>query len=255
MTAASAAEMPVKAQRASLLAPEPVSSGFYLEFFGGVVSPDVGAATDRNCASVAPLALIPCGTSAALNPDDGWRIGGGVGYRFNRFFRGDFTLSHTEFSGTGLDVPAGTANGGADFSALTGLFTGYFELSSLFAPRTFGIFTPYIGAGIGFSRNEISNVRIALIAAPTTTATFAGGSTTEFAWTFVAGTGISLAALGWPRATFDVRYRYIDHGKAVTDAGTQQVLVGGVPAFALQRTGIQTNVETHAAEFGLRWAM
>jgi opacity protein-like surface antigen len=251
-TGASAADMPLKAPA---FVPPASVYGVYVGVFGGRVHPNVDPATDRDCASIAPLALIPCGTTAALNPKDGWRVGGLVGYQFNNWLRADFSLSHTKFSGDGLDVPAGTANGHADFKTLTGLFTGYLELAGLFSPNAFGPFRPYVGAGLGFSRNEISNVGISLIAAPTVTATFPGGTTTEFAWTVVAGTGVSLAAIGLPQATLDVQYRYIDHGRAVTEAGMQAVFVGGVPAFTMQRTGIQTEVQTHAVEVGLRWAL
>lgn len=229
---------------------DPIVSGVYAEFFGGWIWPSVAPATDRDCAS--PLALIPCGTYASITPRDGWRIGGALGYRFNPLLRADVSLSYSAFAGRGLDIPAVTSDGHADFTALTGLVNGYVDLAGLVGPL--GPFSPYVGAGVGFSSNRIANVGISLLAAPNVTATFPGGSTSRFAWSLTAGTGVSLAFLGMPRnLTLDVRYRYIDHGGGVTEPGLQQVFVNGVPAFALLRTGVQTHVRTHALELGLRW--
>jgi hypothetical protein len=55
-----------------------------------------------------------------------------------------------------------------------------------------------------------------------------GGTTTNFVWNAAVGTAIRLQAFGLPRGLlFDVSYRYLDSGKAGTDAG---ILILSSPA-------------------------
>lgn len=68
--------------------------------------------------------------------DGGWIVGGGIGYRITDYFRTDLTL---DWAGN-YDV--GTGN---DLATTTVMGNGYFD----FANDT--MFTPYVGAGLGYS--------------------------------------------------------------------------------------------------------
>jgi opacity protein-like surface antigen len=67
--------------------------------------------------------------------DDTWVAGGGVGYQFNDFLRADIT---GDFSGDYEVAP------GADISTTTVLGNVYFDWANE------SMFTPYVGAGVGY---------------------------------------------------------------------------------------------------------
>jgi opacity protein-like surface antigen len=83
--------------------------------------------------------------------DHGWVIGGGIGYRITDYFRTDMTL---DWSG---DYNVGTGN---DLSATTVMGNAYFDLANDTA------FTPYFGAGAGYSwvDNNANGVTLGLAA-------------------------------------------------------------------------------------------
>jgi opacity protein-like surface antigen len=70
-----------------------------------------------------------------LDNDDNWVAGGGVGYQFSDFLRADVTA---DFSGDYEVAP------GADISTTTVLGNVYFDWANE------SMFTPYVGAGIGY---------------------------------------------------------------------------------------------------------
>jgi opacity protein-like surface antigen len=70
-----------------------------------------------------------------LDNDDTWVAGGGVGYQFSDFFRADIT---GDFSGKYEVAP------GAEISTSTVLGNVYFDWANE------SMFTPYVGAGVGY---------------------------------------------------------------------------------------------------------
>lgn len=70
-----------------------------------------------------------------LDNDDTWVVGGGVGYQFSDFLRADIT---GDFSGDYEVAP------GAEISTATVLGNVYFDWANE------SMFTPYIGAGVGY---------------------------------------------------------------------------------------------------------
>lgn len=68
--------------------------------------------------------------------DGGWVAGGGIGYRISDYFRTDLTL---DWAGD-YDVGAG-----GDLSTTTVMGNAYFDWANETA------FTPYVGAGVGYS--------------------------------------------------------------------------------------------------------
>jgi opacity protein-like surface antigen len=138
-------------------------------------------------------------------------FGGGVGYQFNEWFRGDATIEY---------------RGGANFNALdwvettSSAYTNEFHAKKsewLFLANgyvdlgEYGPIVPYVGAGIGTSRNTISNFRDVNV--------INGGgawastdSQWNFAWALHAGLGIKAT----DRMTIDLGYSYVNLGNART---------------------------------------
>jgi opacity protein-like surface antigen len=83
--------------------------------------------------------------------DSGWVIGGGIGYRLSDYFRTDLTL---DWAG---DYNTGPGN---NLSTTTVLGNAYFDFSN----ET--MFTPYVGAGLGYAwvDNNPNGVAIGLSA-------------------------------------------------------------------------------------------
>jgi opacity protein-like surface antigen len=84
------------------------------------------------------------------------------------------------------------------------MFNGYKDLGS------FGGITPYLGAGVGVSYNQMSEVYFT--DNPYLTNRIQGASRMSLAWSLMAGIGYQLNE----RAILDVGYRYMDYGKAVS---------------------------------------
>lgn len=139
-------------------------------------------------------------------------FGAGIGYQFNDYLRGDISVEY---------------RGAADFNALDkavfgpgDFFTNEYSakksewlmLANAYADLgTFYGVTPYLGAGIGASRNTISNYR------DVNTMRAGGGyaetaSMWNFAWALHAGVGFKAT----DRMTIDLGYSYVNLGDAKT---------------------------------------
>jgi opacity protein-like surface antigen len=149
----------------------------------------------------------------------------GLGRRLNEYLRIDLTgeyrsASHlnaydnltAEIISTHDILQANTRYAGL-FSSAVGLANAYLDLG------TWRGFTPYIGGGIGFARNEISDLHTSTAGSLTdastgavitqyTSATASSNSQWNFAWALMAGASVALN----DRVTLDVGYRYIDLG-------------------------------------------
>jgi len=140
----------------------------------------------------------------------------GVGYQFNDWFRADVTGQYrgkTEFSALDFYDTDGIPDNGdeatneyhAKKSEWLFLANAYTDLG------TYAGITPYVGAGIGASRNTISNFTDNN--AITGGGGFAGSdSQWEFAWALHAGVGIKAT----DRMTIDLGYSYLDLGDGQT---------------------------------------
>ncbi len=132
-------------------------------------------------------------------------IGGGIGYRFNSWFRTDFTADYEFKSGFYGELPClpacGVSGEYADISAWTLLANFYADLGH------YGAFTPYVGVGLGASYVMVDDVHFINPAGPG--GTWNSGSNWNFAWALMAGFGVDLAS----NVTLDVNYRYLDLGE------------------------------------------
>jgi len=173
--------------------------------------------------------------------------GGGVGYKFSPWFRADFTLDYewpSHFHGN-LPCPSGSCTPGTDFSdefadisAWAGLANVYLDIPMM-GEGILGI-TPYVGAGVGFSRLTTTNVNFVNPPADPGSGTWPGASKWNFAWALMAGFSYNFTQ----RVALDVNYRYLHLGDAISGPTT----FGGEPIH-------YDNI--HASEFrvGLRWML
>jgi len=188
-------------------------------------------------------------TTTFLDFDAAPFFGLGAGYQFN-WFRLDFT---GEFRGKANFHGQQTATFGAiilpdDYKASKSewlfLANAYLDLG------TWWCITPFIGAGIGTSRNTISNfvdIGATQVGATILSTTFGEtASKWNFAWAAHAG----LAYKVTPGFTVELAYRYVHLGDAKTGPTNSfdgTTVVNGTPF-------IFKNLNSHDLMLGVRWA-
>ena len=172
----------------------------------------------------------------------------GAGYRFNNWFRVDATGEYraaANFHGQQVDK-SGATTLPDDYTAQKTewlfLTNAYIDLG------TWWCVTPFVGAGIGASRNTISNFmdQGATQSGPTILSTtyFDTASKWNFAWAFYAGLGYQVT----PGLTLEMTYRYVDLGKATT--GTPHAFDGTpIPTSPF----VFNNITSNDVMIGMRW--
>lgn len=141
-------------------------------------------------------------------------VAGGVGYRFNKWFRVDATgeyRSKSEFNGADLYTIRGTGTFPDVYTAkkseYVGLVNAYVDLGSWH-----GI-SPFVGAGVGGANVEISAFTDAGVGTDGFSDAFAFGKDHDewnFAWAAYAGVGVDVTE----NFTVELAYRYLDLGDA-----------------------------------------
>ena len=146
----------------------------------------------------------------------GWEVG--VGYPMLPVLRLELAVQYRpQFSFEGranLDNPvlmglATEQDVSAELSMWSGLLATYLDIS--LPILQFTPVSPFLGAGAGLSRIEISDIRMD---SPITSLIVPGDHQVSFSWMLTAGVGVSLA--NW---TIDAAWRYTDHGDIETAAG------------------------------------
>jgi opacity protein-like surface antigen len=122
----------------------------------------------------------------------------GVGCQFTENLRADVTLGYRSKAKVEDDFNSLDAK----FSALTVMVNAYYDIGN------FNGFTPYVGAGIGLSRNKISDINLP--------ATSTSGTKTSFAYSLQAGVSYDYSEA----LAIDASYRYIDLGKGQSGPAT-----------------------------------
>jgi opacity protein-like surface antigen len=172
-------------------------------------------------------------------------FGGGIGYQFNDWIRGDATVEY---------------RGAADFNALDWVETtnstytnefhakksewlflanGYVDLGE------FGPVIPYVGAGIGASRNTISQFRD-INELNGGGAWASSDSQWNFAWALHAGLGIKAT----DRMTIDLGYSFVNLGNARTG-----VVRNYDPQWDVDNDGMKFHrLTSHDLKLGIRYA-
>ena len=193
--------------------------------------------------------------------DSTWSVGGGIGHYFGNGFRGDVTWDH-RFE---ADAQGNLAD---HFATLEGVRKFGIEsdvaLANLYYDFDAGNrFTPYIGVGLGFTRNKTTEGTIDTCGC--TTATIESGSDTHVAGAAMAG--FSLRLRGGESTTAGGGLKdgpvTVSAGRGLyLDAGYRFLYLGGVETGAIIETGGGTTVaedptvgDIHAHEFrfGLRY--
>lgn len=178
-------------------------------------------------------------------------VGGGIGYQFNDYLRGDLTV---EWRGKSdfyaLDWveaeegdPITTNEYTAKKSELVFMANGYYDIGDFY-----GI-TPYVGAGIGASYNRISHFRD--VGQITPSAGYADDeSEWNFAWALHAGLGFQAT----DRMMIDFGYSFISLGDAST--GTLRNDDPSQPFPPADNDGIQfKDIYSHDFKLGVRYAL
>ncbi|MFN3657153.1 MAG: outer membrane protein [Pseudolabrys sp.] len=169
-------------------------------------------------------------SSAGIDPTDnklGGSFVGGVGAGIKtEWLRTDVTLDYTaplKYQGTIV----GDGDTTAKVSAITALFNGYLDLGTWYRA------TPYIGAGAGAARVNVSDFVRGVPA-------FTGDSSHaqwKFAWAVMGGVGYRIA----PNMLVDLGYRYVNFG----DVTTASDALGSLTL---------KNIAAHEVRVGLRWS-
>jgi len=176
----------------------------------------------------------------------------GVGYSFTDMFRADVTLGRisSAFEGTGSCDPSLPSNcsrySSSDFTGYSALANAYVDLGTVIG------FTPYVGAGIGYtylswddfeSRNLCGGVACAGNAGTS----HPGESDWRFTYALMAGVAYDIS----PRMKLDLSYRYTN-----VDGGNMHGW--DAASAAAGATGIQAaddGFSTHEVRVGLRFAL
>ncbi|MGH6742820.1 MAG: outer membrane protein [Bradyrhizobium sp.] len=238
-TAAFAADMPIAPP--PMYAPPPPA-----EFGGWYLRGDIGFSNQKVNHLDTPGYHDPGITvppTIGLGFDSAGIFGLGAGYQFNNWFRADVT---GEYRGNanlhGLDIVSfnggiiGTDEYHGSKSEWLVLANAYVDLG------TWWCVTPFIGAGVGASRNTISNFQD--INTPNLGVAFAPtASKWDFAWALHAGVAYKVT----PNLTLEFAYRYVDLGYGVTGALTD------FTGFTRGRTIQFKDITSNDLRFGVRW--
>jgi opacity protein-like surface antigen len=175
-------------------------------------------------------------------------FGGGFGYQFNDYLRGDITVEwrgKSDFEALDWLIaedgdPVTTNDYRAKKSELVFMANGYYDIGN------FSGITPYVGAGIGASYNTISHFRDINVEN-------GGGAYADdesewnLAWALHAGLGFQATE----RMTIDLGYSFISLGDAST--GTMQ---NDDPDFDVENDGFTFNdIYSHDFKLGVRYSL
>ena len=189
-----------------------------------------------------------------------WSAGGGIGRYFGNGFRGDLTWDHhfeADAQGTLADHYA-SLEGVRHFGIKSDVFLAnmYYDFDS--GSR----FTPYLGVGLGFTRNKTTEGTIDTCGC--TSATIESGSSTHVAGAAMAGFSVKLrGGEQQVEGSFKDGPMTVSSGRGLYfDAGYRFLYLGDVETGAIVATGSRTTVaedpkveDIHAHEFrfGLRY--
>jgi opacity protein-like surface antigen len=247
-TAALAADFPPALPPAQPVLQAPVDSGWYLRGDIGITNQQLSTLTQRLDASELTLERVGMG----FDSSPFFLVG--VGYQLNNWLRFDLTGEYrakANFHGTdNVTFPDGGGVGvladnySASKSEWVVLANSYVDLG------TWWCMTPYVGAGVGFSRNQIDGFRDDGIGfhsggAPITSVAFGDqGVKWNLAWALHAGVAYTVT----PNFKIDLAYRYLNLGTGQTGptrAFDNSFVNGGAFTF--------NGLASHDLMLGVRW--
>ena len=147
-------------------------------------------------------------------------IGIGVGKYFSESFRGEIGISkRVDFKySTALIKADGVAYDSpqkytADVESLAVFLNGYFDSQPISVSKT--SLTPYLGIGIGMSRNKMGSVDLIQTSDGAVFGKASSNTETEFAFKFALGALIELS----DSVSMDINYQYVDLGDIKSGIG------------------------------------
>jgi opacity protein-like surface antigen len=241
-SASFAADMPSIMPAPQYYAPPPQ------EFGGWYLRGDIGISNQRVRKLDTPGYHDPGITvppTLGLGFDSAGTFDVGVGYQFNNWFRADITGEYRSRANMhGLDIYSfnGVASGTDEYHASK---SEWVVMANAYADLgTWWCVTPFVGAGVGMSRNTISN--FVDINTPNLGVAFTpDASKWDFAWALHAG----LAYKVTPGLTVELAYRYMDLGSAHTGALTNYF------GFTRGRTIDFKDITSNDVKLGVRWEL
>lgn len=182
--------------------------------------------------------IVPSGTRG--DTGNSLAFGLGLGARFNQWLRGDITYTYRNGFGFDATPPTGlpfTLHVQSNRRSHAFMVNAYAEVFRALGWDT-GIFSPYIGGGIGFAVNTVSGGRLSALGISVGFDT--EETTTSFAWNIGAGTGVRLT----PNLVFDASYRYVDLGRMSR---------GPVNLLFITAPDLESSQQAHEINLGLRY--
>lgn len=197
--ARAADELPLlgKAGDFSLAPPEvheDAGGGFYVRADVGYVAGHVDGSFDSLFGSGPP--------GGAGGSSSGWSVGGGLGYRFTPWLRGEASIDYLDLGGVDTILGHFSADSTVALASL------YWDVV------TFAGITPYVSGGVGFAIDQITPP--AIFDSP--------GNDWRFAWSLGAGLSYALSS-AW---SVDLGYRYVSLGAPT---------LAGVPGLGIDALG------------------
>jgi opacity protein-like surface antigen len=179
--------------------------------------------------------------------DSSMMAGLGIGYKFNDWFRADFTGEYrgkANFHGSD-NV---TFNGGQGVDNYSGSKSEWVFMANAYVDLgTWWCLTPYVGAGIGMANVKISGFRDdGFNNLGQSTAYAADASKWNFAWSLQAGVSYKVT----PSMSIDLGYRYIDMGNGTT--GATRAFDG---SFSNGGPFTFNHITSHDFKLGVRWML
>jgi opacity protein-like surface antigen len=245
------------AQAADLLPPPPpMEPPPPVDFGGWYLRGDVGVGFNQISGWRSTLQPAVLGGAVVLPSGPIWQlghsldttafVGGGIGYQFNGWFRGDVTAEYRFAAGYKAGQgyfcpvcfhPVGTDEYNGNVGTALFMANGYFDLGTWYG------FTPYVGGGVGAAMHNVS----AITDYNPVTGGAGFGTTanvTNFAWAAMAGVSYAVT----PNLRLDLGYRYVDMGNVTT--GPISCL--GAPCF---RERHSFNIASNDIRFGFRYLL
>ena len=210
---------------------------------------------DRNCSSETPAALYGCGTgvdgadlsaSGEFARAPGFEVG--AGYAATERVRVEATVLYRppfSFNGRANFVQtSGRQDVSADISSLSALVSAFVDIPER------GPFSPFLGCGVGLSRNTIGETRMAF---PRTTTIVPGASRTGIAFMLTAGVAVRIRE----RISVDVGWRYLDAGDVETGRDTGRIVWRDRSREPLELDLAETkaNLSSHGLRVSLRYGL
>lgn len=183
--------------------------------------------------------------------DSNWGFGGGVGLYFGRGFRGDLTIDRLGEA----DITANLADPLSDLPGLRSFgLKSTVALANIYYDFDFGSrFTPYVGLGLGFTRNKTTDGTVT-DPCGCLTGTIDGDTETHVAGAAMAGFQIKLR----DRLSFDAGYRFLYLGEAQTGPVTATYTAdntsnGHLTGDVISQDPKVEDIHAHQFRLGLRY--